>query len=82
MVGVLMDQVNGIEDMWEDILAVIRCHSIDTRKDALFTEWSRLMVSTRKIVHEALGVLDQFHIIFPWDKDPDLNETNELFFSA
>ena len=40
------------------------------------------MVSTRKIFDEALGVLDQFHIIFPWDKDPDLNETKELFFSA
>jgi hypothetical protein len=82
MVGVLMDQIDGMEDTWEDILAVVRRRLIDTPKDALLGEWSWLMVSTRKIVDEGLGVSGQFHIIFPGDKDPDLNETDELYFSA
>ena len=36
MVGVLVDKIEDMEDTWEDVLEVVRQHSIDTRKDTLF----------------------------------------------
>ena len=54
MVGVLVDQIDGMEDTWEDILEVVWQHSIDTHKDALLTEWSKLVESKRRIVDRVL----------------------------
>jgi hypothetical protein len=36
MVGVLVDKIEDMEDTWEDVLEIVRQHSIDTRKDTLF----------------------------------------------
>ena len=38
MVGVLVDQIDGMEDTWEDILEIVRRHSIDTHRDELLGE--------------------------------------------
>ena len=73
MVGVLVDQIDGIEDTWEDILEVVRQHSIDTHKVALLGEWSRLVASTRRIVDRVLEVSDRFHVALPGGKEPDLD---------
>jgi hypothetical protein len=83
MVGVLVDQIDGMEDTWEYILEVVRQHSIDTHKDALLTEWSRLVVSTRRIVDRVLKVSDPYHVALADGEDPDLDESeDELYFSA
>ena len=36
MVGILVDKIDDMEDTWEDVLEIVRQHSIDTRKDTLF----------------------------------------------
>ena len=77
MVGVLMDQVDDMDNMWEDILVVVERHLIDKREDALF---SQIVRDTKKIVDEAVDKSMRFHIL--WDKDPGLDETKEMFFSA
>ena len=83
MVGVLVDQVDGMEDTWEDILEAVRRHSIDTHKDALLGEWSRLVASTRKIVDRALEVSGRFHVALPGYGGPNLDESeDEMYFSA
>jgi hypothetical protein len=83
MVGVLVDQIDGMEDTWEYILEVVRQHSIDSHKDALLTEWSRLVASTRWIVDRVLKVSDRYHVALPVGEDSDLDESeDELYFSA
>ena len=70
----------GMEDAWEGILEVVRQYSINTHEDANLGEWSRLVVSTRKIINE---VLDRFHVALPGCEDPDRDEyEDELYFSA
>ena len=44
-----MDQVDGMDDTWEDILAVVERHLINKREDALFEKWSRIVRDTKKI---------------------------------
>ena len=69
----------GMEDTWKNILEVVRRYSVDSREDANLGEWSRLVVSTRKIVNE---VLDQFHVTLPGCEDLDLDDyEDELYFS-
>jgi hypothetical protein len=69
----------GMEDAWKNILEVVRRYSVDPREDANLGEWSRLVVSTRKIVDE---VLDQFHVTLPGCEDLDLDDyEDELYFS-
>ena len=80
MVGVLMDQVDGMDNTWEDILVVVERHLIDKREDALFEKFSQIVRDTKKIVDEAVDKSMRFHIL--WDKDPGLDETKEMFFSA
>ena len=83
MVGALVDQIDGMEDTWEAILEAVRQHSSDTHKDALLTEWSRLVESTRRIVDRVLKVSDRYHVASPDDEDPDLDESeDELYFST
>ena len=69
----------GMEDAWEGIIEVFRQYWINTHEDANLGEWSRLVVSTRKIVNE---VLDQFHVTLPGCEDLDLDDyEDELYFS-
>ena len=83
MVGALVDQIDGMEDTWEAILEVIRQHSINTHKNALLREWSRLVESTRRIVDRVLKVSDRYHVALPVGEDSDLDESeDELYFSA
>jgi hypothetical protein len=81
MVGVLLDKVDGMDDAWDDILTLVGRHYMDTRETALFKKWSRIIKSTKKTINVALDISTRFHIVFPGDKDPGLDETNELFFS-
>jgi hypothetical protein len=83
MVGVLVDKIDDMEDTWEDVLEVVRQHSIDTRKDMLLKEWAGLVESTRKIVDRVLRMSDRFHVASPDDEDPEFNTSeDELYFSA
>jgi hypothetical protein len=83
MVGVLVDKIDDMEDTWEDILEVVRQHSIDTQKDTLLKEWSGLVDSTRRIVDRVLRISDRFHVASPDGEDPELDKSmDELYFSA
>ena len=59
---------------------IVERHLINKQEDALFEKWSRIVRDTKKIVDEAVDKSMRFHIL--WDKDPDLDETNEMFFST
>jgi hypothetical protein len=65
MVGILVDKIDDMEDTWEDVLEIVRQHSIDTRKDTLLKEWAGLVESTRKIVDRVLRISDRFHVASP-----------------
>ena len=54
MVDVLAEQMEGMEDTWDNILENVWACSINTSQDTLFGELSRLVVSTRRIVDVAL----------------------------
>jgi hypothetical protein len=84
MVGILVDKIDDMEDTWEDVLEIVRQHSIDTRKDTLLKEWAGLVESTRKIVDRVLRISDQFHVASPDGEDFEFNtsEEDELYFSA
>jgi hypothetical protein len=72
-----------MEDTWEDVLEVVRQHSIDTQKDTLLKEWSGLVESTRRIVDRVLRISDRFHVASPDGEDPELDKSeDELYFSA
>jgi hypothetical protein len=83
MVGVLVDKIEDMEDTWEDVLEVVRQHSIDTRKDTLLKEWAGLVESTRKIVEKVLRISDRFHVASPDDEDHGFTTSeDELYFIA
>ena len=82
MVGVLVDQIDGMEDTWDNIIKIVHQYQIDTHKDSLVMEWSRMVTSTRKIVDRVSVVSDQFHVALLDLGDPDLNKSDELYFFA
>ena len=82
MVGVLVDQIDGMEDTWDNIIKIVHQYSIDTHKNSLMMEWSRMVTSTRKIVDRVLEVSDQFHVALPDLGDPDLNKSELYFFAG
>ena len=82
MVGVLVDQIDGMEDTWDNIIKIVHQYPIDTHKDSLVMEWSRMVTSTRKIVDRVLEVSDQFHVALPDLGDPDLNKSELYFFAG
>ena len=72
-VGILLDQVDGMENAWEDILELVQQFSIDTRKSAILGEWSRLVASTRKIVERTFEISDRFQMESSGHWDPSLD---------
>ena len=60
MRNILTDQMEGMEEKWDNLLGSVRLHSIDTNMDAVFGKLSGLVASTRRIVKMALKVSGQF----------------------
>ena len=65
MRDILKDQMEGMEETWDNLLGSIRLHSIDTDRDAVFGELSGLVASTKRIVNMALKVSGQFGVAPP-----------------
>ena len=61
MVGVLLDQIDGMDDAWDNILTLVGRHSMDTRETAFFKKWSRIIKSTKKTTDVALDISTRFH---------------------
>jgi hypothetical protein len=79
MVDVLAEQMEGMEDTWDNILENVWACSINTSQDTLFGELSRLVVSTRRIVDVALKWSGQFYVESPVHEGPGQEETvNEV----
>ena len=75
MVDILAEQMEGMEDTWDDILENVRACSIDIKQDTLFEELSRLVTSTRRIVDMALKWSGKFFVGSPFHKGPSKEET-------
>ena len=75
MVDVLAEQMEGMEDTWDNILENVWACSINTSQDTLFGELSRLVVSTRRIVDVALKWSGQFYVESPGQEET-MNEVD------
>ena len=51
MVGIMVDQMEAMEDLWDDIIEIFHQYPIDIYNDTLVTEWSGIITSTRRIVN-------------------------------
>ena len=65
MVDILAEEMEGMEDMWDDILENVRACSINTQQDTLFEELSRLVMSARRIMDVDLLWLGKFYVGSP-----------------
>ena len=60
MVGTMVEQVEAMEDLWDDIIKIIHKYPIDINNNALVMEWSGIMMSTRRIVNRVLMTSDRY----------------------
>ena len=79
MVGTMVEQVEAMEDLWDDIIDIVHRYPVDINNDTLVMEWSGIITSTRRIVNRVLTTSDQYIILDPGVLDLDLSDD---FFSA
>ena len=65
MVDILVEEMEGMEDMWDNIRENVRACSINTKQDTLFEELSRLVMSARRIMDVNLLWLGKFYVGSP-----------------
>jgi hypothetical protein len=79
MIGVMVDQFDAMEDLWEDIIEIVNQYPVDINNDTLVTEWSGTITSTRRIVNRVLGTSDRYAFLDPNTLGLD---GSDVFFSA
>jgi hypothetical protein len=79
MIGVMVDQIDAMEDLWEDIIEIVNQYPVDINNDTLVTEWSGTITSTRRIVNRVLGTSDGYSFVDPNTLGLD---GYDVFFSA
>jgi hypothetical protein len=79
MIGVMVDQFDAMEDLWEDIIEIVNQYPVDINNDTLVTEWSGTITSTRRIVNRVLGTSDRYAFVDPNTLGLD---GSDVFFSA
>jgi hypothetical protein len=79
MVGVMVDQFDAMEDLWDDIIEIVHQYPVDIHNDALVTEWSGIITSTRRIVNRVISTSDRYTFSYP---DTLGLDGSDVFFSA
>jgi hypothetical protein len=79
MIGIMVDQFDAMEDLWDDIIEIVHQYPVDINNDALVTERSGTITSTRRIVNRVLCTSDRYAFL---DLDALGLDGSDLFFSA